>query len=181
MKNFRLIQKDINIRPFHTEIAQHGDLWSTQRGRAIKVQRETLSFSLRSAVPEEGKLLADCHGVTDTSIYDLLPFTTSWLQPFAKQTGELSLAMVVSLRAKGKVYPHMDHGEYYKIRDRYHLVLQSNNGSRMTSGDEEQIFKTGELWWFNNKEVHEVVNESIYPRIHLIFDILPKGNAHLVK
>ena len=44
-------------------------------------------------------------------------------------------------------------GWYYKKRDRYHLVLQSD-GSRMKSGDEECIWHAGELWWFNNKAPH---------------------------
>ena len=181
MKNFCLIRKDIDVQPFLAEIAHHEDFWSTERGRVIKVQRETLSFSLRSGVPEEGKILWDCHGVINTQIYDLFPFTTSWLETFAEETGELSRVMIVNLRAEGKVYPHRDNGAYYRIRDRYHLVLQSVDGSRMISGDEEQVFRTGELWWFNNKEIHEASNQSTSPRIHIIFDLLPKDKFHLAK
>lgn len=49
----------------------------------------------------------------------------------------------------------------------------------MISGNEEQIVNAGELWYFNNKEIHEVFNQSASPRIHIIFDILPKNNFHL--
>ncbi|MDP3779525.1 MAG: aspartyl/asparaginyl beta-hydroxylase domain-containing protein [bacterium] len=181
MKNFRLIQKNINVRPFLAELAQNEDYWNTERARIVEVQRETLSISLRSGVSEESKILEDCHGVVNTAIYDLFPFTTSWTKDFAKEIGKLSRMMIVSLQPQGRVYPHIDSGEYYKIRDRYHLALQSKGGSKMISGNEAQIFNTGELWWFNNKEIHEAFNQSAHPRIHMIFDIVPKGNLHLAK
>ncbi len=181
MKNFQLIQKNINVRPFLAELAQNEDYWSTQRARMLEVQRETLNINLRSGVSEEGKLLANCHEVVNTAIYDFFPFTTSWAENFAKEIGKLSRMMIVSLQPQGRVYPHMDSGEYYNIRNRYHLVLQSKGGSKMISGNEKQIFNTGELWWFNNKETHEAFNQSAHPRIHIIFDIVPKDNFHLIR
>jgi len=53
------------------------------------------------------------------------------------------------------------------------LVLQSEAGSLLASGDERIRMKEGELWWFNNKEPHEAFNHSAQPRIHMIFDVLP--------
>ena len=137
MNHFRLIQKDIDVRPFLAEVAANENLWSTERARVTKVQRETIHFNLRSTLPEKGKLQANSHKIINTSIYDLFPFTTSWLQKFAKEKGELSRAMIVNLQPEGKVYPHIDNGDYYRIRDRYHLVLQSKDGSKMISGGEE--------------------------------------------
>jgi hypothetical protein len=32
----------------------------------------------------------------------------------------------------------------------------------------------GELWWFDNKAVHEARNDGQEDRIHLIFDLLPR-------
>ena len=80
---------------------------------------------------------------------------------------------VVRLNPHGKVYPHVDEGDYYKVRDRYHLVLRSPGGSSMNSGGEEVVFRDGELWWFNNKAVHDAFNPSAEGRIHVIFDVLP--------
>ena len=33
----------------------------------------------------------------------------------------------------------------------------------------------GELWWFDNNEVHEAHNDGDLDRIHIIFDLLPRG------
>jgi hypothetical protein len=71
------------------------------------------------------------------------------------------------------VYPHIDYGDYYLKRDRYHLVLDSD-GSEMTVAGETSIWKTGELWWFNNRVTHSATNLSKEKwRIHAIFDVLP--------
>jgi hypothetical protein len=36
--------------------------------------------------------------------------------------------------------------------------------------------RPGELWWLDNKQEHEAVNEGSEDRIHLIFDLLPEGS-----
>ena len=91
--------------------------------------------------------------------------------------GDLSRISVVRLNPHGRVYPHIDEGDYYKVRDRYHLVLRSPGGSEMNSGGEEVVFRDGELWWFNNKAVHDAFNPSAEGRIHVIFDVLPSRPA----
>ena len=32
----------------------------------------------------------------------------------------------------------------------------------------------GELWWFDNKQEHEAINDGDEDRIHMIFDLLPR-------
>ena len=71
------------------------------------------------------------------------------------------------------MFPHVDAGEYYRIRDRYHLVLRSALGSPLTAGEETVTMREGELWAFDNKARHEARNPSPEPRVHLIFDVLP--------
>jgi hypothetical protein len=84
----------------------------------------------------------------------------------------------VRLAPKGRVYRHIDEGEYYRIRDRYHLVLHSAAGSLLGAGDEWVRMQPGECWWFNNKAPHEAYNEADDWRIHLIFDILPHSSRN---
>ena len=175
MKNFRLIKSNIDVKPFLVELAKNEDYWSQIRSQVVKVQRETLNIPLRRGIKEEDKIIEDCHNTEKTELYILFPILTAWVESFAKELGELARLMIVSLQPEGKVYPHTDFGEYYKARDRYHLVLQSKSGSEMFSGDEKQTFKEGELWWINNKIKHEVSNPSKYPRIHIIFDVLPRN------
>lgn len=67
----------------------------------------------------------------------------------------------------------VDAGVYYRVRDRFHLVLKSRAGSPLTAGDETVVMREGELWTFDNKAVHEARNPTGEPRVHLIFDVLP--------
>ena len=47
----------------------------------------------------------------------------------------------------------------------------------MNSGGEDVVFHDGELWWFNNKAVHDAFNPSDHGRIHVIFDVLSSRPA----
>ena len=66
------------------------------------------------------------------------------------------------------------------MRDRYHLVLRSAAGSWLKAGDEEVRMREGELWWFDNKQMHEAMNDGDQDRIHMIFDLLPRARAQEV-
>ena len=88
---------------------------------------------------------------------------------------DLSRAKIVCLPAGKKVYPHIDRGEYYRFRGRYHFVLKSSAGSWLKAGDEEVRMHEGELWWFDNDQMHEAFNDGDQDRVHIIFDLLPAG------
>ncbi len=91
----------------------------------------------------------------------------------ARQDGELGRATLVSLQPRGWVRPHVDAGAYYRVRDRFHLVLRSPGSSPLTSGGETAVMRAGELWAFDNKTRHDARNPTDEPRVHLIFDVLP--------
>lgn len=174
MKNFVKI-KSIDVFPYLDELMDCGLAWSEKRAKITESQRETLCIPLRSEFFEAGKRLCDCHRSYKTENYKKFPLITNFIEDFAmEKNAELSRAMIVSLKPRGKVYRHWDFGEYYAIRDRYHFVLDSE-GSDMYIGDEHAIFHPGELWWYNNKIEHESVNNSDKERIHVIFDLLPRS------
>lgn len=148
--------------------------WSTERSR-IYVQKHTVNINLRKQ-PD---------GLTTTQAQDAqvdflvqenyvwFKQTYAFLEEFAaQQKATLSRAMIVSLDPESEVFPHIDHGEYYKKRDRYHLVIHSM-GSTLTAGGESATFGEGDLFWFDNKVTHSAVNPSTNRRIHIIFDLLP--------
>ena len=109
-----------------------------------------------------------------TTISKQFPVTRAVLVDIAsKLNGDLSRAKLVQLPPGHKVLPHIDRGEYYKVRDRFHLVLKSEPGNVLNAGDESQWMKPGELWWFDNKAMHDAENASASPRVHFIFDLLP--------
>ena len=177
LRHFRLTDKAIDIQPLLKEIDANDHLWlhNTSRQDTITVQRETNTIYLRSAVkpfPPGITSSNDVHESHRTRIAANFPTVLTWAEQFADaQQRELGRVTLVRLAPKGRVYRHIDQGDYYRVRDRYHLILHSSAGSLLGAGDEWVRMKTGECWWFNNKEPHEAYNESEDWRIHLIFDV----------
>lgn len=181
MKYFKLIKAGIDPAPFLAEIAAIESAFDALRGRQdkIAVQREAQAIPLRGlrASAIGGRKRRDVHESRWTSMSRQFPATRAFLERTAQElSSTLSRAKIVCLPPGHRVYPHIDRGEYYRLRNRYHLVLCSK-GSWMRAGDEEQRLRTGELWWFDNDQEHEANNDGDCNRIHLIFDLLPHENA----
>lgn len=180
MKYFQKIKSGIDPLPFLQEIQQVENAWDTSTGRQakIKVQREALSIPLRglrkSAIGDRNR--RDVHESRWTGSSHSYPLACGFLKDFAQERDALlSRAKLVCLPAGHRVYPHVDRGLYYLFRDRYHLVLRSTAGSFLRAGDESVRMGEGELWWFDNKQEHEAINDGGEDRIHMIFDLLPRA------
>jgi len=174
--NFEKVSASIDIRQMRREVLSQPEMWriSTTRQDKIAAQRETESVFLRSAVPprDASKRLEDVHESRPTPHAAKYPAIVDWAHAFARSQGKrIGRMLLAKLKPRGQVYRHVDGGEYYQPRDRYHLVLVSDAGSGMICGDEDVIMRQGELWWFDNKQPHEASNPSDSDRIHLIFDL----------
>ncbi len=185
MKYFRRIRSDVDVRPFLDEIARAPSAWDLSTGRQAKitVQREAESIPLRGLVKSKiaGRKRRDVHESRFTTTSRRFPIARAFLTAFAaERDAEPGRARIVRLRPGHRVYRHVDRGEYYRLRDRYHLILQSASSSHMKAGDEEVRMRVGELWWFDNKAPHEAVNDGDTDRIHVIFDLLPRARAAAV-
>lgn len=177
MKYFRRLKQGIDPTPFLDEIAAVDGIWHEQTGRqkTAGVQREALAIPVRGLrkSAQVDRLRRDVHESRWTSGSARLPNACAFLEQIADtEASILGRAKIVCLPTGNKVYPHVDRGEYYRLRNRYHLVLQSE-GSWMRAGDEDVRMRTGELWWFDNKAEHEAMNDGDTDRIHFIFDLLP--------
>ena len=182
MRYFERVKDYVNIRPLLDDIERQPEAWTRFTGRQHKypAQAETLSIPIRGAVKSlaNGRKPRDIHESRFTTISREFPHVVDFLKTFAAERGAgLARAKLVKLPPGHKVRPHIDRGEYYKTRDRYHLVLHSETGSWLKSGGEEVRMKTGELWWFDNQQVHEARNDSGENRIHFIFDLLPRDQS----
>ena len=176
LRNFVRLYAGVDTAPILEEIALNNHRWTEDTSRQkINVQRETQTIGLHIRIPEPGLSIHDMHGTAWGPQAVHFPRTREFLEAFAgKHHGELARAMLVRLKPGGKVYRHIDGGEYFKRRDRYHLVLDSATGSAFSCGDEIVRMRNGELWWFDNKKPHHAINDGISWRVHLIFDLTPQ-------
>lgn len=175
-KNFEHLMADVDIRAMWHEVMAQPERWlaSTTRQDQVAVQRETESIFLRSAVrpDDKSRKLEDIHASRLTPHAAGYPAIMQWTESFARREGKrVARVLLAKLKPHGQVYPHVDGGDYYQIRDRYHLVLASASGSNMICGNEEVVMREGDVWWFDNKQLHAASNTSASDRTHLIFDL----------
>lgn len=181
MKNFKLIRSDVAVAPLLRALSSVDAAWDLQTGRQEKVavQREALAVPIRGLRKscQYGRERRDVQESRWTGGSTQFPLIRHFLQSVAEDLDcDLGRAKLVALPAGRRVYPHIDRGRYYQLHDRYHLVLRSSLGSWLRAGDEEVRMQEGELWWFDNRQIHEAHNDGDEDRIHLIFDLLSPAN-----
>lgn len=172
MKNFKLIKNGLNLEAIRNELtAAPADLWFNTKGNA---HTSTRSVQLRSHKPTPGKTYHNIQETIDMPAWNILTETRQFVLDFLHEAGgELGHVRLTNLNGEAEIPPHIDEGEYWAPRNRYHLVITSEHGTLFTAGDETITMKENEFWWFDNKKMHQVKNLSQKTRTHLIFDILP--------
>lgn len=91
------------------------------------------------------------------------------------QGERLGRVMINKIVPGGKIYPHADTPEHTDYYTRFHIVLQSGVGCFIRAGDEQLEMRGGEVFWFDNKLEHEVVNNSNTERLSMVIDIKVKS------
>ncbi|MEM6680433.1 MAG: aspartyl/asparaginyl beta-hydroxylase domain-containing protein, partial [Pseudomonadota bacterium] len=165
MRHFKLLRERIDPAPFLAEIEGNDGAWADATGRQdkIAVQREALAIPLRGLRKSmiNGRKRRDVHESRWTSRAERYPLARAFLEQTAiDESCELGRAKIVCLEAGKRVYPHIDRGAYYHCRGLYHFVLRSSAGSWMRAGDEEVRMQEGQLWWFDNNQMHEAHNDG---------------------
>lgn len=82
---------------------------------------------------------------------------------------DVSRCGFLSLPVGGSVGTHIDIGNYYQTRDRYHISIQGSYKYHV--GDEEILIEPGMLVWFDNKAPHGTENVGDVTRITFVFDV----------
>lgn len=191
MKNFQKITEGVDVSGLRLALASQPELWNEYTVRTAhpqSVHRVVDDIILRYNPFDSGddyvdKVCASVH-VVDYPAWYKLPQAYPFIYGLAQRVGCLHLGRVMLTRlAPGiQIPPHSDVIEpaikafplrprpwdYY---NRYHIVVDSAPGVEFTCGDEVVYMAPGEVWWFNNRLVHSVVNNSAEDRVHLIIDI----------
>ncbi|WP_416631944.1 aspartyl/asparaginyl beta-hydroxylase domain-containing protein [Acinetobacter baumannii] len=122
---------------------------------------------------KRGEHFFDQHECIDYPAYSILSEARNLVMALmAYVQGErLGRVMINKIAPGGRIYPHADTPEHTDYYTRFHIVLQSGAGCFIRAGDEQLEMRGGDVFWFNNKLEHEVVNNSNTDRISMVVDI----------
>ena len=178
MDNLKRIAYNLNVEPLLVALNERPELWKqntvrqTFEGTAHHDTETIFARGPSEFTVEEYMGNVDAYDYEATHIFSgtLLPLMGIVLTKLkCKQLGYI---LIVNLKAGGYIDAHIDEGAYAEHYERYHLVLSSEEGNLFTCGDDSVHMKAGELWWFNHREKHAVINKSGKDRVHIIFDVV---------
>ena len=176
------LAEGVDVRPLALALFRQPELWNEHRFRTQfpnTPHGDVDDIWLRFTDPEKcvstGNVIGDDRPVwlppaaklpeAKPIVLDLMRRVEAWC---------LDRVLITRLRPGGRILPHADKdGEYVQDphRLRAHVVIQGLPGSLYTTGGETVNMRTGEVWFFDAREVHEVVNGSSDDRIHLLVDV----------
>ena len=175
MSNIRIIKTGINVSKILNQLKQYPEDW----GAVKKI--DGAQSMLDQGFPEVSAgvlqlVMGGVHNldeyVGDTEICIPTPATkhhTEVIGFLTRNFKKFSRCGFLSLPVGGSVGKHIDIGNYYLTRDRYHLSIQGRY--RYTVGDESVIVEPGTLLWFNNKLEHGTENIGDEVRVTFVFDV----------
>jgi hypothetical protein len=188
MKNFRLIDSGLDVNKLMLKLHQldkSKGIWREDtflrhypQGPFGECESIILRFQPVQHYDDEAQYREqfdkiDQHECVDRDVFRLLPEARAIVfMLMAYVEGErLGRVIINKMIPGGKIFPHSDgeaHALYY---DRHHIVLQSTPGAIFRAGSDQVTMPTGSVWWFDNSQDHEVINNGSDDRIHMIVDI----------
>jgi len=176
MKNFYKLAEKMDIVPLVMALKANPDLWNENTLRTEHpgtAHSEVSDIWLRfNEVSDESTVTDDKECINYPAIFQLpeAQHFIFWLM--ARVKGERVGRCLITELAPGRtITPHVDMGAPAEYYERYHVVLSGHKGSVFRAGSEQVTMLTGDVWWFDNQQEHEVINNSAEDRVHLIIDI----------
>lgn len=181
-RNFQFIKRGLNTAPLLEKINSTGWLWND-----IKLRQESGGSPHKYT---ETIFIRWCKGLDVFSAFndleavdyparEKLPEVNDLITEVMRETKatKLGRVLITKLQPGADISPHPDEGVVCASYERFHVPLFSREGNLFYCGDprgkhELVHMNNSELWFFNNKEIHWLKNESSEPRIHLIIDAM---------
>lgn len=175
MDNIRIIKTGLNVSKILRQLQQHPEDWGIQtRVDGVKsmltygfpeVQAGVLQLVM-GGIEKIGDYVGDTELCIPTPA---IKHHTEVIGFVKRHFKKVSRCGFLSLPVGGEVGKHIDIGNYYLTRDRYHLSIQGTYD--YTVGDETVRVEPGTLLWFNNKLEHGTKNVGNEVRITFVFDV----------
>ncbi len=176
--NYEIITRDLPVQACLDQLQAQPELWDQITARqeaAGSPHHDTKCIFLRWC---PGQTIRDVFFQLESVDYPAAAVLAPAIAPMFNELLDrvphevIGRAMLVTLQPGGSIDEHIDEGAYADAHDRFHIVLQSDEGNAFTVGGETFHGKPGEAFWFNIKRPHSVVNNSARERIHLIVDLI---------
>lgn len=182
MRYFEKIAETVDVLPLLHATTRQADLWNANTLRTAhpctahaEADDIWLRFNDLTDYEESGDsaLVTDGLDSIDYPAYQALPQARVIIFDLMRRVeGErLGRVLITRLKPGGRITPHADEGKNAEYYDRYQVVLHGLPGSLFKAGDEQVSMATGTVWWFDNAQTHEIINNSADDRVHMIVDI----------
>lgn len=175
MDNIRIIKTGINVSKILKQLQDHPEDWGAVRkvdgaqsmlDRGFPEVEAGVLQLVMGAVSNENEYVGDTELCVPTPACKNHTEVLRFLQRHFKRWSRCGF---LSLPVGGSVGQHIDKGNYYLTRDRYHLSIQGRY--IYTVGGESVTVEPGTLLWFNNKLPHGTQNVGDCVRITFVFDV----------
>lgn len=189
MRNFYMLASNMDVMPLMMALNAQPELWN-QNTLRTKTEgtphREIDDIWLRMnnidkclQAKETGEFVDHRESINYPALEKLPQARSLIMALMASVQGERLGRCFISRMAPGKrILPHTDigpdltkHYDNEAYYSRFHIVLKGLPGSLFRAGDEEVCMRTGEVWWFDGTQEHEVINNSVDDRIHVVCDV----------
>lgn len=174
IRHFLKIAESVDVMPLKAALFARADLWNAND------LRTTFPGSPHADVDDIWCLFQALDDPDPANSITVIPYP-AWNELPVKRlaldlmhrVGGVQLGRVIITRLPpGKTIPeHVDQGAPAEYFTRYHIVLQSLPGCMAYSGGEVIQAAAGEVWWFDNRAPHSIVNNSADDRIVIVVDI----------
>jgi hypothetical protein len=177
MKNFYRLAEGIDPVPLMAAITTRPHLWDqntlrTQHPNTAHAEVSDIWLRFNEIKEDQSAVVNDLDCVNYPAMFELPQARQLIFALMARVEGErLGRCMITKLAPGRVITPHVDQGAPATYYDRFHIVLHSTPGCVFRAGDEKVHMDAGEVWWFDNKQEHEVLNYGSDDRVHLIVDI----------
>lgn len=176
MRNMQLIFQEYEVRPLLHAVQVHPELWNQntlRTGHPGTAHGDVDDIWLWFNKTDDPEKVVDDKQVEPYAAWYILPQAHRVIADLMHRVRGVQLGRVIITRlAPGKrIAPHVDGGAPADYFERYQVALQSLPGAMIRVGNEEVSFCPGEIWHIDNKQEHEVANNSADDRIVMIVDI----------
>lgn len=172
-----MVAQGVDTGPVLAALARNADLWDqdpirTAHPNSAHVDASDILVFYGATKGSWAEIVNDVNAEPQTAWGRIPQLRPLVLGLMAKVEGTRLGRVVISRLPPGKsITPHEDAGAPVHVYSRYQLMLQSLPGVQFRCGTETLNARTGDCFWFENKQVHSVVNNSADDRIALLMDI----------